>query len=806
MKNHFLENNRRLFAIWAIFFLSIILSFGLSLILSPNIKFSTSLFDILPPSSALSEVQKADSLLAEKTGRTITILVQNQNFEEAKKDAEELYSIYVPKDSSGNSNLNTDFFEELSLFVGDESMQQVMDWIYEWKFNLLDADSAQLLQNGGAEEFQEESLSRIFGGFSISDFSQLEEDPFLLSEKELSSFLTGGALSSTAMLIKDGVLACQKDEKWYVLLRGTVSKSGSSLTSKKSTVKSLYKNCKNLEKAGTSRFIFSGVPFHSYDNSSSAQKQISIISTVGMILILVAFFVIFKSFFPALVSSLAVLFSCGIGFVSVLLFFRGIHVLTFVFGTTLIGTCLDYSIHFFINWKYNRELKNGLQIRKHIFKGVGLGFLSTEICFLCLLLSPFPLLKQVGVFLFTGLAFSFLNVICLYPLFKMPEIRADIEKRKHFSFEENFRKANFKKAKSIFLILFSVVLISVIFIKRENLKIYNNISTLYSMTGKMMENEKISASVLNTGSSGWYFIVKADSEENLLQKNEMLDEILEKAIADGKLESYLSLTQFLHSKKRQKTSYDSLRNLIPLVDSQYEFLDFPAEYASSYKRSFESHDGKYFELNDLPQTILSAIKSIYIGEIDGEYYTCVMPLHVKSEEEAFFREFASNTQGVYFVNKVKDISLQLDLLSKSMLSLLALAFCIIVVILFFLYKPVIVLKIASVPLLVMAVTVCVLLIAGIPLSFFPITSIILVFGLGLDYIIYKIEGLSSKEKAALNDFAIFLSFVTTALSFGALSLSSFPPVHLLGLTVFVGLVTAVFGAFAIINKENTDLP
>ena len=183
-----------------------------------------------------------------------------------------------------------------------------------------------------------------------------------------------------------------------------------------------------------------------------------------------------------------------------------------------------------------------------------------------------------------------------------------------------------------------------------------------------------------------------------------------------------------------------------------------------------------------------------------------MPLHAKAEEEQFFRDYADSHEGIFFVNKVKDISSQLDILSKTMLKMLVLAFVIVIAILCFCYRPVLVLKIAFVPLLVTLVTTAVLLLCKIHLSFFPITAMVLVFGLGLDYIIYAIEaGEKAGQKSAsakLTTFAIFLSFLTTALSFGALAVSTFPPVHFLGLTVFVGLLTAVVGAFCVTKKSN----
>ena len=112
-------------------------------------------------------------------------------------------------------------------------------------------------------------------------------------------------------------------------------------------------------------------------------------------------------------------------------------------------------------------------------------------------------------------------------------------------------------------------------------------------------------------------------------------------------------------------------------------------------------------------------------------------------------------------------------------------------ILLFCYPPLVVLKIAAIPFTVTIVTSAVLILCRVSLSFFPVTALVLVFGLGLDYVIYAIEGKKSSS------FAILLSFVTTALSFGALALSTFPPVHTLGLTVFAGLTTALVTALCL---------
>lgn len=776
MKNKFLFS-------WILFHVLVLISFLISLAFSSKINFATSLFDILPPSSALHEIQAADSSFAAKTGRSVTILAKGNSFEAAKSLAEKFYSEFE----------GSEYFDSLSLYFDPDSVSEITSWLHKNRFMLLSEEDCDLLEAGGAGEIAGEALSSVYGAFNFSDLSYIDEDPFLLSERSLRRFLEGGAVSSTAMALRDDVLAAEKDGVFYVLIRGLVSEAGASLTGKKSTVRQVYAAAERIlaqvrndgaDAQPFADFIFSGVPFHSYENAVSAQRQISVISTVALVLIVLVFLWIFRSFVPAFVSALAVAFSCGIGFVSVLLFFRGIHVLTFVFGTTLIGTCLDYSIHYFVKWKIS---DSGKTVRKSILRGITLGFVSSEICIAALFFAPFPLLKQVSVFLFTGLASAYLSVVALYPLLPMPK---DV---RIFKISLPCFESKLARLVPAVLVFLSVL---VILLNLRSFTIKNDIRALYSMSEKMMRNEITSAQVLNTGSSGWYFIVKADSEEKLLQKNEELSAFLENTISELKKGSFLSVSQFIPSEKNQARSWKAAENLIALADSQYEALGFDG--ASSYEENYLSLKNHfvYSGDSDIPSAIKDAVSSLWIGEIDGEFYSCVMPLHLNDKKsESVFREYADSNEGIFFVNKTADISGQLDVLSKTMLKMLALAFAAVLVILLFCYPPRLVLKIAAIPGTVTIVTAAVLILCKVPLSFFPVTAIVLVFGLGLDYVIYAIEGKKS------NSFAIILSFVTTALSFGALALSTFPPVHTLGLTVFVGLTTAVVTAFCVSGNE-----
>ena len=802
MKSIFREKNGM--ALWLVFHCGVLIFFLARLFLG-GVQFQTSLFDILPSSSALRDVQAADSALAGRTSRSVIVLAKSPDFDQARGVAAKLYeSCSGAKNARGNA-----YFDEMSLFVDFAAVSALASWVYEYRYQLLSDSMIARLESGNAALVAQEAIETSYSPFLLSDLSNLETDPFLLTESELHAIVDGGAATSTAFAPKGDVLSAHKDGFWYVLVRAVLSESGASLSFRDNGVKKIRRECERLSSSDVA-FVFSGVPFHSAESAENAQRQISVISSVGLFLVFVMFLLVFRSIVRSVASVVSVSISCLMGLMMTVCVFGKIHVLTFVFGTTLIGTCLDYSIHFFVHWKKNHHVKTSFFVRDYIFRGITLGFVSSELCFAALFFAPFPFLKQTSIFLFSGLLSSYLSVVFVYPILKKPKAVV-VAESKGASRVFVARSAAWKRGIRFVPIFLFVASSVVLIVRHDALKIKNSVSGLYSMSPFLMENEREANQVMNAGSYGWYFIIKAQSAEQLLEKNESFSAVLDEARLEGKLEHYLSVSQFVPSPKKQKRSYEACRNLLPLARTQLSSfgIDSAADFLEDFSRREHNLillDGGPSGVESLPESVRSALSSVWIGNIGGDFYSCVIPLH--ATDEAYFRRLVEKNgmDGVYFVNKATDISVQLDELSRSMLMLLAAAFALVVLVLAFCYPRKTVAVIAFVPLLVTCVTLGVLLLCHIPVSFFPITALVLVFGLGLDYIIYAVEGAKNGADGRLNTQAVLLSFVTTALSFGALALSDFVPVHMIGLTVFAGLTTAAVSALlAQLGNIRTDV-
>ena len=760
---------------------------------------NTNLFDILPQSSEAKAAARADDALTQKSARQFFVLARCKSFEGAKKAASLFAQELLKADQeAAAADPKNKFFESLSFEASSLSLDQIFEWQYKNRFLLLDKETVQKInQGGGVDELKELALQKAFGAFSLTPLEFVDGDPFFLADLELQNLIGRLSNTGTSLALRDGVLAAEYDGEHYVMVRGALTQKGASVTSKKNGVQTIY-DCANRVAASNDfgqekvSFVFSGSPFHSHKSATSAQRQVAAISALSMLAVVVLLLLVFRSARPLLFSVGAITLSAAFGLGTEFLVFGQIHILTFVYGTTLIGTCLDYSLHFWTRAYFSQEALLGAQAMKKIFKGLALSFASTEVCYLIMLLAPFALLKQISVFCFAGILSAFATTVLFYPALSVPQKKLSpaMLNGARFAFPRHLKK----------ILLFAVAgtCLALALFFRQNLRLDNDLRKFYTMSGKLLEDEKLSASVMNRKSGARYFIVRAKSADALLQTEEAFCSGLQEEVAAGRLDSFSATSQFVPSKKSKEASLAASQKLMEAAPDLQEIFgsearDFAPDFLEA-RALLDAPDDSGME--GVPPYLKDALETLWLGKIGQEYFSAVFVSGGNAENlKSLAARFgagelgangAADAQAVCFVDKVGDIAFELNRLTKIMLILLAAAFVVLILALAFFYKPKALAKVAAVPLLVLLCEAAVIAAFKIPLGFFAVTGIILVFGLGLDYIIYTVESGGD----AVNSLAVLLSFATTALSFGAIALSSFMPVHIFGTVVFFGLVAA----------------
>ncbi len=564
MKKHFLQRNNVFVLIWAIFHIVVISAFAVSLFAGKPLNIDADLFHMLPSSTLGAAMGEADERLSQATAKNVFVLVSHDSFDQAKATAEVVYDQL--KDDPN--------FVNVSLHADATALGEIQDFIHPYRFHLLDEASIERISSEeGRSLFAADSLEKAYNSFSLTSIDYIDEDPFLLDDVNMTRYLAAIQDTGTSMHPKDGVLASFYNDKWYVMVRGTLSKKGTAIASKKNGIAAIYRVCTPLEKDGI-RFVYSGTSFHSSYSSTSAVKEIGIISTVSMSIVILMLIIVFRSFLPLAASVFSILISMAAGFAATHFVYGGIHVLTLVLGTSLIGSCIDYSLHFFVNWKANTALDSGGAVRKHLFKGLVLSLLSTLICYIMLVFAPFGLLRQMGVFSFTGILSSFLSVVCIYPLFKIPP-----QNKRSISVLKFFKPSALPKKKYAGVIFTLGILAlggTVLGIMHDRVRVKNDMNKLYVMKGRLKEDTAEATKVTNYNLQGW-FIVNGATQEELLQTEEYVCSELRRVNAGLPGGGYVATSRFIPSLKKQEASYKACEALFDIAPEQYEMLGMEPE-------------------------------------------------------------------------------------------------------------------------------------------------------------------------------------------------------------------------------------
>ena len=593
--------------------------------------------------------------------------------------------------------------------------------------NFLSQNTRTLLLNKDYETVKQQAFERLINPIGFSILS-LEKDPFLLFTDYLMSLSSNSQIGSTI----------NYNDKYYVYLQLELGEDSLSPTVVNEKIKELIKISETYDK-----IYLTGVPIHSYYASSKSIIEINLICILSTIFLIGLFYFYFRNFklmIPAFIS-LGLGMSSGYSIVSLL--FDKVHVLTFVFSTTLIGICIDYSLHYFIE----KDLKK-------IFKSLTVGMLSTSCAFIVLALSGMELLKQIALFTIMGLASVYSFIVLFYPII-CKNILKDYEK--NFSFNIKYKK-----------VVISVLVLVIVF-GFLKLKFNDDIKNMYVPSKKLLNAEKLFAEVTNASHKTSFAIIEGNNIEEMLQKEE---------IVANDFEEYQAISKYIPSKKRQ------LENLNLREDLYKNSLD---EYAN-----FLTNEQKKNLLKVDKSELLEYDNSTLLSEFMFDKNKSIMILYSAENKEFNMPE------GVEYIDLKTEISSKIKDYREQCLKLLLPILLMLLGVLSFIYKNFVKAVRIVFPSLFAATFAIGFTSLLSPINMFHILAIFLIVGFGLDYSIFRASGVKNSTSA------VFLSCATSVFSFLLLAFTSFKLISSLGVILSVGLLTSYILSLVLIPESGLD--
>ncbi len=644
-----------------------------------------------------------------------------------------LIKIVFESDNSDKlSELKKSFMEELNsdgFAISNHNYAPLLDWYSQTPSNFLSSKTRKLLSDKKYDLVYEQGLERLYNPVGIS-VVEITKDPFLL----LTDFLMQNNLGNGNNYF---------DGKYYDTERIKIDSNADWANHK---ISDLIK-IRNKYSENGNKVYLAGTPIHTYYTTVASTISINIICVLITFLIIFLTYFYFKKFKLLIPIVLSIAFGFLAGFAITKSIYLNFHLITFLFGTTLIGIGIDYSYHYIF-----RDDSD-----KSFLKNLTMSLLSTVISFSLLYILKIDILSQTATFTIAGLTGIYLFIVILYPVINFP--------KEFKTFDPNFNK----KTK----ITLSVIIIAVISVGLFRVKFDDSLLSLYVPGKKLVTAETLfnKASKHDIKNSA-VIAVRGNTLKELTEEEEKVTDLL-----DEKDINYICVSKFIPSEKRQRENYDLTKELYKNELNKYDGILSAKQINKLKKEDFLYSN---FDIRNLPD------------------FKDLMPDNNTSLIISFSNDLpkieSANVEVIDFQTTVSDY---LRTYRVNLLKILPLIYLVLYFVLLFSYGIKKSVKM-FLPIILSAVFVLSFIsMIGIKLNLFTVLGLLLVLGFTTDYSIFS--GSKSKNSSS----AVFLACLTTALSFALLIFTTFKLISMLALTTSLGILSSyIFIKILPKDKEN----
>ena len=676
----------------------------------------------------------------------------------------------------------TDMFAELDVRYDKNLIQHAGEFYFPLRFGLLSEASRRQLIAGDVDAFERAVLARYFTPVSGLRSDLIERDPFHL----LSGFLEERAAGISARFeMKDDYLLTETDGQVFALLSGILNDSPFSFDLQDRLMPVM--DSLGAETPGVT-VLKAGVFFHAAAGSANAKSEISTVGIGALVGIVLLFIAVFRSWRPLGLSLFSIAVGCLGGFATCLALFGQVHLLTLVFGTSLIGISVDYSLHYFCDHLRQRENWLPQAALGHVLPGISLGLLTSVIGFAGLLFASFPGMQQMAIFSGAGLIFSYLCVLTIYPLFTKAIRTSHMRQPLNWS-AAYARFCQRQWGPKAWLLLAALVALGAGGISQ--LQPQDDIRQLQAADKLVAAEEHRVRSLIGDNLASQFSLVEGIDEAELLAREERLTQALRAAQQQGHVSGFVALSEFVPSPDRAAENHRLLAPLIvgeeSLLQRVADRIGLPSHAVAAYTDAFDRAgpvDTKAL-IDWLESPMARPYRQLWLGATGGRYISAVGLRGVHQPDE--LGKLADPQSGVTFIDNVGELSALFGDIRRQAGWLILASYVFVSLLLLVRYGLRGGLAVMIAPIVAATTSLGVQGLIGEPLSLFNVLAVLLVLGFGVDYSIFFRETGTDNPSTLV---AIALSTITTLLAFGLLALSSTMAVHAFGLTILLGIGVA----------------
>jgi len=721
---------------------------------------SANLMELVPGTHPDAVEQRAEQRMQEPLNREMLVLVGHTDRQQAVAMAQTL----------GEQWQSSGLFEKVQWNL-QADLPALRTQLLQGRLAMLSADDRQLLIEH-PDAFIQQRVQALFDPFTGFSLVPSQDDWLGLTGRIQNSQPQHGAVQ---LDIGSGALIADADGKSWVLLRARTTGNAFDMNLPLQVAALLQHSREQAAKSDVQLLAASGL-LYAANGQQQATREISWVgggATLGILLLLLLAFRrwrVLLAFIPVLVGML-------FGAVACVALFGHLHVMTLVLGSSLIGVAVDYPLHYLSKSWSLKPWRSWTALRLTV-SGLTLSLITSAIGYLALAWTPFPALTQIAVFSAAGLIGAYLSAVCLLPaLLSSVELRPAQWPLRLAERMVNLRETLLEHVRTPILFALLIAFCAGGLVQLQS---KNDIRQWVGAPQHLTDEAQAIARITGYQPTSQFFLVRAENQEQLLERQAALSERLEQLVNLDKLQGFLALNQLVSPPSQQQQVREALNKLPqfwqPLLEVGVPPAALQAELAQLQSLPAEDID------TALSGPLGEPYRTLWLGPVEGGVAAMVSLQGLNNP--SLLRVQALDLPGVELVDRLGDLN---RVFAETQISAaeLKLASCVLIVLVLILpFGLGGALRIVSLPLLAALCSLASLGWLGQPLTLFSLFGLLLVTAISVDYAILMREQVGG---AAVSLLGTLLAALTTWLSFGLLAVSSTPAVSNFGLSVSLGL-------------------
>ncbi|ENX20250.1 hypothetical protein F892_03174 [Acinetobacter vivianii] len=718
--------------------------------LKKDIHIQTNIFALLPETQQNPELAQTQKYISDQLNEKVFVVLESSD-QQALAQATQLFQQKLQ---------HSDLWQPLKPQL---DLEQFSKQLYQHRAGLLSQQDRQFLQQQDYEALTEQSLMQLMSvGMPITATS-LQQDPLLLFPRYMLNVVNQ---AGSHIELEDGFATIHDEHKISRLLVLELKNSPYNIDYQEQVTGWIEQLKPQLAQLKVTSHWTGTILFSNF-GTQSAKQEISTIglgSTFGLILLV---WFGFRSFRPLITEFIAVSTGSLLAFAVTHLVFGEIHLMTLVFGASLIGVCVDFSFYFMAMQSQHRQL-DGFKILTPLLPSLFMGLMTTVVAYIFLSFTPFPAFRQIAVFSIVGLVAAWITSVLLLP--RLPPLNAQPAIRRLVwigQVRQWFQQH--QKVRYGFILTILVIGGVSLFALQAN----DDIRNLQSMDSKLKQEDQYIRSLFGQQQSSDYFVVRANSTAELEQQESKLVQQLQHLQAQGQIETFQALGQWIPPFAQQQQNVKLLQQIPATALKNYaesmglKFADVQQwqqqlqQQPLLTQQVFQQHPLAFLQPNPTERLVMvSGVKQVDIlQQLESSHIDFQQPVSTLSHAFAQHRQQAQHL----LIYALLSLAIGLGIIygKRSILPL--------------------VLPVS----LALLTTFAIQAWLGVEINLFSIMGTFLIIGIGVDYAIFYRHGHDHPQIVGM---ALFLCMMSTLLGFGLLSLSHTYAIHCFGLTVLLGVI------------------